>query len=140
MIFNITKLKIEVIKIKNLKKETKEKRKSQRLNCLKVKYKLLPNGKFFKETSVKNISGNGISLLLINSLPRGTKIKSSLYFADNPTNPITTINQVIWCKKSAKRKGIYCVRMKYIHVTPKDRERFIFLFCETMINLKSLPK
>ena len=117
------------------KRAAAERRKSQRLDIsIKTKYRQLAKKKLLEEIFTQNISGGGAGLRLAKPLPKGARIKTMLHFPDDP-KPITAVSEVIWCKKVKKQKlTYYDTGIRHLKILPKDRERFVFLFCETMIN------
>lgn len=121
-------------KIPYLKLKYKDKRKSERLSIpLKMEYKVLPRQKILIETFSRDISGGGLRITLDHPLKIKDRLKTILYFP-NETHPITAISKVIWCKRNKEDKNAYDIGIKYIKVIPKDRDRFVFLFCEMMVN------
>lgn len=115
---------------------TKERRKAQRLNIpIQVKYKLLPRKRVLQQTFCQDISGKGARLILDSPLKKGDRLKTLLYFPED-SRPVTAFSKIIWCKRNAarKKKAGFETGMQYIRIDPKDRERFVFLFCEMMIN------
>lgn len=119
-----------------------EKRKTQRLNIhLQSKYRLSFRGKLLiQEIFTKNISGGGIGLTLKQPLKIGTKLRALLYF---PTErqPISSLSKVVWCRKVSKKDKVsFDVGIKHVKIAAKDRERFVYLFCETMINYFLISK
>ena len=49
--------------------------------------------------------------------------------------PIGSTSRVVWCRKiSAKGANRFRVGLEHIKIDLKDRDRFVFLFCETMLN------
>jgi len=120
---------------KELKYDLTDRRKASRLNIpLKIEYKLLPKQNILKETSLEDVSGTGLRVNLDYYLNRGSRLKTLLYFPEQE-NPVTAFSEVVWCKKRpADKEKLFDVGMKYIKVDQKDKERFVFLFCEAMIN------
>lgn len=123
------------------RKNILERRKAQRLNVpLQVKCRFFIKKKILiEEVFARDVSGGGIGLVLKRPLDIGAKLKTLIYFP-NDRRPISFLTKVVWCKK-VLRKGKICfdVGIKHIKITPKDKERFVFLFCETMINYFLLP-
>ena len=114
-------------------KKIRERRRAQRLDIkFKIKYKLMPRKKILEETISQNVSGGGFCVHLNQPLKNGSKLKVLLYMP-NVKQPITALSKVVWCRKSAKQKG-YDVGIKHVKIAPKDKERFVFSFCEMMIN------
>lgn len=116
-----------------------EKRRAQRLNIpIKVKYKLFRKKRILEEIFTQNISGSGIGIKASKLLVKGSKIRTLLQFPGDST-PIAAVGEVMWCKKvGIKNKPCYDTGIKHIRIIPKDRERFVFLFCEMMINFLTL--
>jgi len=113
-----------------------ERRKAQRLNIpIEVKYKLLPRKKIARETFCHDISGTGLRLKLESPLTKGDKVKTFLYFPKDST-PVTADSRVVWCRKSgaSEKAARYEAGMEYVKIIPRDRERFVHLFCEAMLN------
>ena len=121
--------------MKKMTRKTTDRRKSQRLKIpIQIRYKLLPHKRVLEETLTQNVSGGGMGLRLSQPLRKNDKLKVFLNFPTDP-KPITAISEVTWCKKeSVGRKGFYKAGIKHIKIVPKDKERFVFLFCEMMIN------
>lgn len=118
------------------KKILEERRKAQRLNIpLQIKYKLLTKKRILEEVFCQDISGGGLKLRLKESLTVGQRMEVLLYFPNDP-NPVTAKSSVVWCKRRlTKKKGpFFDIGVKHIKINPKDKERFVFLFCEMMIN------
>ncbi len=119
-----------------------EKRKTQRLNIrLDLKYRYSFKGKILiQEVITKNISGGGIGLTLDKPLKVGTELKTVLYFPNDP-KPIASLSRVVWCRKAPRKyKASFYVGIRHIKIAAKDRERFVFLFCETMMNYFLISK
>jgi len=113
----------------------KNRRMAQRLNIpLRVQYQLLDGRKIRVENTAQDVSGTGYRLLLGSPLHKGQKLKTLLYFSSDK-QPVTAISEVVWSKKVLKEgKTFYSVGLKHIEVLPKDKQRFVFLFCEMMVN------
>ena len=112
-----------------------EKRRSQRIGiplrvCLEGSTKV---GRF--ETSCCDISGGGHKVLLDRELPVGKELKTLLYFPDDP-RPILLFGKVAWSKRARTKdkRELYYNGIQHVRVSKKDNERFIFNFCDTMIN------
>ena len=119
--------------------KTKEKRRSRRLKIpLMVSYHMLPQKKtLIEKIFAKDISGGGIGLKLNFPLEKGTRLKTLLYFPSE-NRPVSSISEVVWCKKARGHKT-FDIGIRHIKILPKDRERFVFLFCETMIDYFLFP-
>lgn len=115
-----------------------EKRRTERLKVpLQVEYRFSAKRKTLVERIfANNISGGGIGLILDKPIALGTRLKTLIYFP-NDAKPIEIISKVVWCQP--KTRNSFSIGIKHIRIKPKDRERFIFLFCETMINYFLLP-
>jgi len=113
----------------------KDNRKTHRLKIpLKIEYKLLPRKKILEQSFSEDISGGGFRLSLNRRFNKGDKLKTLIYFPKESC-PVTAFSEVVWCKRRlAKNKKIFDAGIKYIKIAPGDRERFVFLFCEMMIN------
>lgn len=126
--------------MKKQKQSSKERRRSERLD-LPIKALFC----FFKkrtliESITENISGGGICLKLEWPIPKQNKLRISLYFP-NDTKPVNAISEVVWCKRiNQKGKTYYEVGIRHLKILPRDKERFVFLFCEMMINYLILGK
>lgn len=121
--------------VKKPNRQFREKRKTQRLNIpIQVKYKLLSKNRVLNETFSQDISGGGVKLRLSNPLKKGVAIKTLLHFPYDKI-PITAYTKVARCNRRLVRgKPRYDIGMQYVRINPKDRERFVFRFCEMMIN------
>ena len=119
----------------------RERRRAERLNIpIQIKYKLLPYKRILQETFSQNISGSGLKLSLGSPLKKGDRLKTLLYFPGDP-KPVTAFSKVVWCTgKIKKKRKSFEVGIKHIKIFHKDRERFVFLFCEMMINYFILGK
>lgn len=118
-----------------LEAKFKEKRTAQRLNIpIKIKYKLFPKKKILVEAFSQNISGSGFKLCLDHPLKKGDRLKSFLYFPGDP-KPIAASSEVVWSRsRLVKGKKVFDTGIKYIKIEAGDRDRFVFLFCELMMN------
>ncbi len=112
-----------------------ERRKKQRLNIpLKVKYKWLAKKGILEEVFTRDISGGGMRIRVDKPFKKGGRLKALLYFPEED-KPINVITEVVWCKKRKfKKKNKFDVGIKHVKVAAQDKERFVFLFCETMMN------
>ncbi len=111
----------------------KDRRRAQRLDLhFKIIYKLMPRKKILQETISQNVSGSGVRLRVNQKLELGTRLKAQLYLP-NIKKPITALSKVVWRKESPTKKG-YDVGIQHIKIDTKDKERFVFAFCEMMIN------
>jgi c-di-GMP-binding flagellar brake protein YcgR len=120
-----------------INKETKngstERRKSDRLFIpLQVSYKLLPRKHVLHQAFSQDISGGGIRLSLNFPLKKGEKLRTFIHLAGDP-KPVAAFSKVIWCTKKPG-KDDFDVGVQHVRIDPKDKERFVFLFCEMMIN------
>ncbi|MFH1877065.1 MAG: PilZ domain-containing protein [Candidatus Omnitrophota bacterium] len=123
------------------KKSYKEKRKAQRLNLsLPFEYHSARGKKVSsKRICTRDISGSGIGFRLAHPVAVRARLGILLYF---PTDkrPISSVAEVVRCtKRVIKGKPLYDVGVKHLKIAAKDRERFVFSFCETMINHFVLP-
>ena len=120
---------------------TADKRKAERFNVpIQVKYKYLPHKKVLAEAIVQNISGSGIRLKLPHPLHKGKHLKVLLYFPGD-RHFITALSEVVWCRKILSgNNACYDLGVRYLKIQSKDRERFVFRFCEMMINILTLGK
>lgn len=117
-----------------LKKENKDRRKAQRLSIpLNIEYKVFPKLKIIKQ-KLSDISGSGFKLALGHPLRQGERLKTLIYFPEEPL-PITAFSEVVRCKTiKINNKKRFNIGLKYLKIIPKDRYRFISLFCEMMVN------
>lgn len=112
----------------------KERRKSDRLNIPLV----IEHSSFRKKAAIKtfssDISGSGMRLSLQHRMERDEKLKILIHFPGDK-RPVTAFSKVIWCSpKGAGKTKIFDTGIKHFKIAPKDRNRFVFLFCELMIN------
>jgi len=135
-----------------------EKRKSQRLKVpVKVRYKLLPKKKILNEIFCYDLSGGGLRLRfgmkgeqikifcqdisgkrfhlrLSYPLQKEDRLKTLMHFPADE-KPVAVTSRVVWCRKlRSNGKQYYDVGIKHSKFSKKDRERFIFLFCEMMLS------
>ncbi len=111
----------------------KEKRRAQRLNIpLRFQYKLLPHKRILESAFSRDISGGGISFHSSEALKKGERLKILLHFPEE-VKPVTAYSQVVWCKKVSQEKA-FNIGIQHVKIQPADKERFVFLFCEMMIN------
>ena len=93
-----------------------------------------------EEVFTKDISGGGVGIRLGKPLKVGTRLKTVIYFP-NDTRPVSSMSEVVWCRKvSHKGKASFDVGIKHLKIIPRDKERFVYLFCEMMINYFVLSK
>lgn len=65
---------------------------------------------------------------------KGDRLNIRLYFPYDK-NPVRAVSQVVWCKnKTGGSKSPFEVGIHYLKIRPSDKERFVFLFCEMMVN------
>jgi c-di-GMP-binding flagellar brake protein YcgR len=120
----------------NAEKRFREKRKTQRLNIpVYIKYNLLPKKGVLHKIFSRDISGGGIRIALNHAIKKGERLRTFLHFPNDP-KPVATVTKIARCRKeSAKRgKARFDIGLRYIKISPKDRQRFVFLFCEMMLN------
>lgn len=115
-----------------------ERRKAQRLKIpILISYKVFPRKKVIDETFSQDISGRGFRLKTAYPLKRGEKFRTLLHFPSSAA-PVTAKSEVVWCKeasiKSKYGRRHYNIGMRYLTIAPKDRDRFIYLFCEMLLN------
>ena len=113
-----------------------ERRKAQRLNIpIKVRYRLKPSEKTI-ETVCSNISGTGICLEIDRPIRRGDRPVLNLYLPGCKGGFIRAHCEVAWCKRArAGNNGHdFIAGIRYIKMRKKDRERFVLLYCEMMID------
>ena len=118
-----------------LKIRKKERRRTQRLNIpLKLAYKWPSRIGTLQQVFAQDISGGGMKIRVDTPFQKGDRLKAKLYFPDQP-KPINVASEVIWCKRRKVRGRLrFDVGIKHVHIVPRDRERFVFLFCEAMLN------
>jgi len=122
-------------------KKTAEKRRTQRIKVsLPVEYQLMPEKKvLIEKIFTRDVSGGGAGLRLEYPLKTGARLKTLLYLPMSK-QPVSSISEVVWCRKcSLKNRTYFDVGIRHIKIVSRDRERFIFLFCEMMINYFVLP-
>ncbi len=122
-------------KKKDLKGRVKERRRYQRLELpIRVKYEVSRKKKPRKEAVTKDISGGGFKLRLDAPLDKRKTLKAYLYFPAGG-RPVSARSRVMWTKK-VRRGGnhMYDNGIGHVSIDRKDRQRFVFLFCETMLN------
>jgi len=113
-----------------------ERRAAQRLDlAIPIRYKFYLRQKALSSPMLTdNISGTGLGLTIKEPLKKDEKLDVHIYFPDDP-KPVISTSRVIWCKRMGEKKDAYFkVGMKHVRIKPPDRERFVFLFCETMLN------
>ncbi len=120
---------------KNIKTIKDERRKSQRLKIpLKIHCKWSQKTKVLQEILSQDISGGGMRIKTSKPLKEGFHLKTLLYFP-NASKPVHVTSEVVWCKRKKKAGNIYYdVGVKHLRIAKADRQRFVFLFCETMLN------
>jgi len=93
----------------------------------------------WKETLLNDISGGGMGLHLKHSLKKGQSIEAFIYFSQTP-EPVRVNAKVMWCKKmdSAEKEETYAIGLQYEDFNREEKEKFILLFCETMVNYFTL--
>lgn len=113
-----------------------EKRKAQRINLpIQVSYSLHPKKKVLDETFCHDISGGGLCISFSVRMKKGDRLKTLLHFP-NDKKPVTAISKVAWVKKGNMSGGrvFYNTGIKHVGISHEDRTRFVYLFCEMMIN------
>lgn len=110
----------------------RERRRSQRLRLnLPVEYRHPAKRSSSKRTVSQDISGGGLRLRLDYPLKKGSRLKTKIYFPDR-SKPVTITSKVIWSKKSGKQ--LFDSGLMHEKIVPKDQERFVCDFCETMLS------
>ena len=110
-----------------------ERRKAQRIN-IPIKICFEYKGEE-QEILSENISGSGINIRMSKPLEVGDKITVVVYIS--PYEPPFRIRgSIAWCKsiKSGGGKNMYNVGIRYVKILSRDKNRYIFLFCDLMIN------
>jgi hypothetical protein len=121
-----------------LNRKCVERRKAQRLTIpILMSYKIFPRKKILEETFCQDISGNGFRIKTEYPLKQGDRFKTLLHFPFS-SEPITATSEVVWCREIAAKgkcaRRSYSIGMRYFKIASKDRERFIYLFCELLLN------
>lgn len=114
----------------------KDKRVAQRISVpLRVRYQDLDKKQVSGETYTLDISGGGLRLNLDRPFKKGDMVKTLIYFPYQQT-PVTTLNKVIWCRRhpGTSITETFDIGLKYVNIKSKDRERFLYLFCDMMLN------
>lgn len=119
----------------------KEKRRSTRISVpLPIKYEWFSKKDILREALCQNISGSGMMIRVDSSLKAGERLKTLFYFPQD-AKPINAISEVVWCRKTKSKEEInFDAGIRHIRIEKQDRERFVFLFCETMINFLTANK
>lgn len=88
----------------------------------------------------KDISSTGIRLVLPKGVERGDRLELNFSLPVDGAQPISTLAEVVWKKRISKseREARFDTWMKFIKFSPKDNERFILQFCETMVDIYGL--
>ena len=95
--------------------------------------------KFFQKRKTykilsEDISGTGLGFVLTEPVEIGDKINLSIYFPEE-TKPVDATCVIIRCNEFVQdEKTYYRAGTKYLKIRNKDKERFVFLFCEHMLN------
>lgn len=120
----------------------REERKSTRILAgLPIKYEWFSQKDVLRETLCRNISGGGMMLRVDRPLKVGERLKTLFYFPQDDAKPIGAISEVVWSRKIRTKEGIrFDAGIRHIKIEKRDRERFVFLFCETMINFLTADK
>jgi len=121
-------------------KRYQDRRKAERLRIpLKIEYRLMPRKRMLiQKLNAQDISGGGLGLRIHYPLKKGTRLRTLLYFPGD-TKPVRSTSEVMWCRPVQRGKA-YNVGIKHIKIQPADKERFVFLFCDTMIKFFLLPE
>lgn len=122
-------------------KKFNERRKAQRLEIpLAVKYKILPHKRIVLGAVTQDVSGGGVSLKSNVPFKKGQQLKVLVYLPGDP-KPVTSMSEVVWSRKAGEGKeAYYKIGVKFMKIVPKDKQRFVFLFCEMMINYMTLGR
>ena len=118
-----------------------ERRRAQRIKVhLPIEYHLVvKKRRLIEKIFARDISGGGIGLRLNYPLKPGARLRTLLYFPYDK-QPVASVSEVVWCRKCfVRRKACFDIGIKHIKIAARDRQRFVFLFCETMINYFVLP-
>ena len=113
-----------------------ERRKAQRLDIpVPIKYGFPLRGRALSgPVLTDNISGTGIGVTLKRPITKDDNLRVLIYFPDDP-RPVTSTSRVVWRKRIRGKEGdSFRIGMRHVRIDTKDRDRFVFLFCETMIN------
>ena len=125
----------------NSKNSRKNRRRFDRIaSPLKIKYTFKGPPSISGMTVLQDVGGGGLSLLLDQNVKKKDFLTVSLYFPED-SRPITALAQVAWCKKMAEKgKNTHKVGLQYFKIVSKDKERFVFNFCELMMNYSLFRK
>lgn len=114
-----------------------ERRKCQRIKkAVPISFKSLAEQRKKIRSFCLDISGNGISITTDFRAKKGDVFKIEILLPNDP-QPIGVKSTVVRCEAlqiAPKEKKKYLVGLKYVNIVKKDRERFIFNFCELLIN------
>jgi hypothetical protein len=82
-----------------------------------------------------DVSGRGLRLSQPTAMKHGETVKVLLYFPKDK-KPISAYSKVMWCKEKTRGSGPskYHIGLKHVKIAKPDKERFVFLFCELMLN------
>ena len=113
----------------------KERRNAQRLNIpLKLEYNFFSKKGLVEKIFTQDVSGSGMRIRVSKPFEIGQCLQSKLYFPNSP-RPLKVVSKVVWCRRvSGGIKPFFDVGIRYVRIKPIDRERFLFLFCEMMLN------
>ncbi|MBF0485643.1 MAG: PilZ domain-containing protein [Candidatus Omnitrophica bacterium] len=112
----------------------KEKRKAQRLSIpLNVKYTWVQRKVVMHKTVAQDIGGGGMRIRVKTPLKKHDLLKSFLYFP-MASGPVPVVSEVVWCRKKVNKSKVYFEVGLRHKIARKDMEKFVLLFCETMIN------
>ncbi|MFC1808175.1 PilZ domain-containing protein [Candidatus Omnitrophota bacterium] len=120
--------------INKIRIDKNEKRMFQRILVkLLIKYKWFAKKGTFRDTTTHDVSGGGMRLHVSEKLNKGQALKTLLYFPNNK-KPIRMRSQVTWCRKK-RGANLYDVGIRNVRIERADKERFVMLFCNLMIDV-----
>ena len=128
-------LKVKKIFLSASRKKILERRKASRLGLhIRIRGELSRNRERLRDIVCRDISGSGIGFGLRTPLHKDERLKLFIYFPGH-SRPVRVISQVVWCcKRTGKRQHGFDAGIRYLRIAAKERQRFLFLFCEMMLN------
>ena len=113
----------------------KDRRMAERIPVsIKIQYRL-PRERSPREALAQNVSGTGMRIKSDMPFKKGGRLRSLVYFPEEQS-PVSVTDRVVWCRKREEgEKAYFDVGIRHEKIEPSDKERFVFLFCDTMINM-----